>query len=144
MVVEHAVKINKPIDEVWAIFDQPELQTKWHKPIKSYEHVSGKGNSRGSVARVIYARDSGDTELTVTVDERKAPTHFVATYEGMQLPFVLTSNFSAIDDDVTEWKAEIEVRLSLLQKALGPILKGAMSDLASGMGKDFKKYVESR
>lgn len=143
MLVEHAVKINKPIDEVWAVFDQPELQTKWHKPIKSFEHVSGRGNSRGSVSRVTYERSSGDTELTVTVDERKPPTHFVATYEGMQLPFVLTSHFTAIDDETTQWKAEIEVKLSLMQKALGPILKGAMGDLASGMGKDFKKYVES-
>jgi hypothetical protein len=60
----------------------------------------------------------------------------------MQLPFILSSKFSPLDEDTTEWSAEIEVKLNLVQKALGPVLKGAMSGIAKDMGGDFKKYVE--
>ena len=82
--------------------------------------------------------------LTATVLERKAPTKLVSKYEGMQLPFYLTSSFRAVDDGSTEWAAEIEVKLNLMQKALGPLLKGTMSDMARNMGDDFKAYCESR
>jgi carbon monoxide dehydrogenase subunit G len=142
MKVDHSVKIDKPFDEVWATFDDPSHQPKWLDIMKSFKQVKGKGNAKGAVQQVVFSRDSGDTELTVTVLDYDPAGKVVARYEGMQLPFVLTSNFSAIDDDTTEWAAEIEVKLSLIQKPLGPVLKGAMSDLAEKMGSDFKKYVE--
>ncbi|MGH2957980.1 MAG: SRPBCC family protein [Solirubrobacterales bacterium] len=143
MKVEHSIEINKPFDEVWGTFDDPSLQPEWLDIMKSFEQVKGKGNAKGAVQNVVFSRDSGDTELTVTVLDYDPDGVVVARYEGMQLPFILTSTFSAVDDDTTEWAAEIEVKLSLIQKPLGPVLKGAMSDLAEKMGSDFKKYVES-
>lgn len=144
MVVEHSVVIDRPFDEVWAIFNEPELQPDWLDMMKSFKQVKGKGNAKGAVQTVVFTRDSGDTELNVTVLKNDGAGHIVARYEGMQLPFVLTSTFSEADDDSTEWHAEIEVKLNLLQKALAPILGGAMRELAENMGDDFKAYVESR
>lgn len=144
MVVEHSVEIDRPFDEVWAIFNEPALQPEWLDMMKSFEQVKGKGNAEGAVQSVVFTRDSGDTELTVTVLKNDGAGHIVTRYEGMQLPFVLTSTFSAAGDDSTQWHAEIEVKLSLLQKALAPILSGAMRELAENMGDDFKRFVESR
>lgn len=143
MIVDHSIIIDKPFDEVWGVFDDPSLQPKWLGMMKSFKQVKGKGNEKGAVQKVVFTRDSGDTELTVTILDHNPSGQVVARYEGMQLPFVLTSNFVDLDDDSTEWAAEIEVKLSLLQKALTPVLKGAMGDLAKQMGSDFKKYVES-
>ena len=143
MKVEHSIEIDKPFDEVWGVFDDPSLQPEWLDIMKSFKQVKGKGNAKGAVQKVVFARDSGDLELTVTILDHDPSGTVVAKYEGMQLPFILTSNFHAIDDDTTEWAAEIEVKLNLIQKALGPVLKGSMSDLAAEMGSDFKKYVES-
>ncbi|MBI2690323.1 MAG: SRPBCC family protein [Solirubrobacterales bacterium] len=143
MIVHHSIVIDKPFDEVWAVFDDPSLQPKWLGMMKSFKQVKGMGNEKGALQKVVFTRDSGDTELTVTILDQDPSGHVVARYEGMQLPFVLTSNFVVLDDDSTEWAAEIEVKLSLLQKALTPVLKGAMGDLAKQMGSDFKKYVEA-
>jgi len=142
MKVNESVEIDKPFDEVWAVFDEPSKQPEWLDIMKSFEQIKGEGNAKGAVQNVVFTRDSGDTELSVTILDYDPSGVVVARYEGMQLPFVLTSTFSAIDDDTTEWAAEIEVKLSLIQKALGPVLKGAMSELAQKMGSDFKKYVE--
>lgn len=144
MVVEANVVIERPLDEVWAVFNDPKLQTEWNSDLLGYERVSGKGNEEGSVSRLTFKRGHGETVLTATVLESKRSAKLIAKYEGMQLPFYLTSNFSAIDDDSTEWAAEIEVKLSLMQKALGPLLKGTMTDMAQKMGDDFKAYCESR
>jgi uncharacterized protein YndB with AHSA1/START domain len=143
VVVKHSIEINKPFDEVWAVFDDPELQPKWLGMMKSIEQVKGKGNAKGAVQKVVFTRDSGDAELTVTVLEYKEG-HLKTRYEGLQLPFELTSDFTAIDDDTTEWAAEIDVQLGLLTRALGPVLKGSLGGFAEDMGDDFKKYVESR
>ncbi|MBJ7354269.1 MAG: SRPBCC family protein [Thermoleophilaceae bacterium] len=142
MIVDHSIIIDRPFDEVWGVFDEPSLQPEWLDIMKSFKQVKGKGNEKGAVQLVVFARDSGDTELTVTILDHDPAGQVVAKYEGMQLPFILTSNFVELEDDTTEWAAEIEVKLSLLQKALTPVLKGAMSDLAKEMGTDFKKYVE--
>jgi uncharacterized membrane protein len=142
MIVEHSVKINKPFDEVWAIFDDPSLQPEWLEMMTSFKQAKGKGNAKGAVQKVTFKRDSGETELTVTILDHDPSGEVVARYEGMQLPFVLSSKFSPLDEDTTEWSAEIEVKLSLIQKALGPVLKGAMGGIAEDMGSDFKKYVE--
>jgi carbon monoxide dehydrogenase subunit G len=142
MVVDHSIIIDKPFDEVWGVFDDPSLQPEWLDIMKSFTQVKGKGNEKGAVQKVVFSRDSGETELTVTILKHDPAGQVVAEYKGMQLPFILTSNFVELEDDTTEWAAEIEVKLSLIQKALGPVLKGAMSDLAKQMGSDFKKYVE--
>jgi hypothetical protein len=143
MVIEHSVVIERPLDEVWSIFDDPARQVEWQKDLVQYEHLSGRGNGKGSVSRLTFERDGGQTVLTATVEERTPPKRFVAVYEGMQLPFKLTSTFTALSDESSEWHAEIEVRLNLLQKALTPVLKGAMSELAQRNGDGFKRYVES-
>ncbi|MGK2878638.1 MAG: SRPBCC family protein [Solirubrobacterales bacterium] len=144
MIVDHSIIIDRPFDLVWGVFDDPSLQPEWLDMMKSFEQVKGKGNEKGAVQKVVFARESGDTELTVTILDHDPAGQVVAEYEGMQLPFILTSNFVELEDDTTEWAAEIEVKLSFIQKALGPILKGAMGDLAKEMGSDFKKHVESQ
>lgn len=143
MVVNESIVIDRPFDEVWAVFDDPALQPEWLEMMSSFEQVSGKGNAKGAVQRVVFERSSGETELTVTVLDH-SEGRVKARYEGMQLPFELTSTFVEIDDDSTEWECEIDVKLSLLTKALGPVIKGSLSDLAAQMGSDFKSYVESR
>lgn len=141
MVVEYSIEIEKPFDEVWAVFDDPSLQPEWLEMMKSFEQVKGDGNAKGAVQKVVFVRDSGDTSLTVTILDY-AEGLVKARYEGMQLPFELTSRFDAVDDDTTRWTAHIDVKLSLLTKALGPVLKGPLGDLAEQMGNDFKNYME--
>jgi uncharacterized membrane protein len=144
MVVEHSIDIDKPFDEVWAVFDDPSLQPKWLGMMTSFKQAKGNGNEKGAVQKVTFKRDSGETELTVTILKHDPSGEVVARYEGMQLPFVLTSRFNPVDEDSTEWAAEIEVKLNLIQKPLGPVLKGAMGNLAAEMGSDFKTYVEAQ
>ena len=40
--------------------------------------------------------------------------------------------------------ATIEVKLSLIQRTLGPVIKGYLDDLAGDMAEGFKTYVEER
>ena len=68
---------------------------------------------------MTFKRGDGETVLTETVLERKAPDEAGFQIRGMQLPFYLTSNFRCHRRESTEWRAEIEVKLNLMQKASG-------------------------
>lgn len=142
MEVEHVTVIEKPIDEVWTAFDDPDQLVKWQKRLKSYEQVEGASDEIGSVSTQTIHRSSGDLELTVTLLDRREGEFSQSRYEGMQLPFTISNTFTAIDGDTTEWHVVVDVRLNLMQKALAAVLKGPLTDLAEQNGEDFKKYAE--
>ncbi|MFY9487713.1 MAG: SRPBCC family protein [Solirubrobacterales bacterium] len=144
MVVEHSIDINKPLKEVWAVFDDPDQLVAWQSALISYQQISGEPGEPGSVSKQTIKRSSGETELTVTVLDRRPPEFSKAQYEGMPLPFTISNSFSDVGDGMTEWHAVIDVRLNLMQKALGPVLKGAMQELAEQNAEDFKQFVEGR
>jgi hypothetical protein len=144
MVVEHAVTIERPLSEVWAVFDDPVLLVEAQGMILAYEQVSGDPAAAGSVSRQTIENSDGGVDLTVTLLDRRPPEFSKSQYEGLLLPFTISSTFTAIDDRLTEWHAVIDLRLNILQTALGPLLKGTLADQAERNAEDFKRYVESR
>lgn len=138
MKAEHRVTIDRPIEEVWEVFEDTDAMVEWQGNLISYEQVSD-GVSLQTV------RNAGmNQELTVKLLERKAPTLSKSRYDGAQVPFEVTNTFAAIDDDSTEWCAVMDLKLNLLTKALGPVLKPVMMELIKRNGRDFKKFVESQ
>lgn len=144
MEVEHVTVIEKPIEAVWEAFDDPDLLVEWQTRLIDYEQIEGAADEIGSVSKQTIKRSSGDIELTVTLLDRRDGEFSQSRYEGMQLPFTISNTFTAVDDDTTEWHVVVDVRLNLMQKALGPVLKGPLTDLAEKNGEDFKKFVEGR
>lgn len=144
MVVEHAVMIKRPLVEVWAVFDDPDELLEWQDSLVGYERVEGEPGEIGSVSRQIIERSGGETDLTVTLVDRRPPEFSKSQYEGLRLPFTISNTFTAIDGGSTEWHAVLDVRLNLMQKALGPVLKNSLEDLAEQNAENFRRYVERR
>lgn len=130
--------IDRPLDEVWAVFDDAEAMVEWQGNLVSFEEVS-------ETVSLQTVRNAGiNQELTVTLLEHEAPKFAKSRYEGAQVPFEVTNTFTAVDDGSTEWCAVMDLKLNLLTKALGPVLKPVMQELIKRNGRDFKTYVESR
>jgi uncharacterized membrane protein len=134
---EHRVVIERPLDEVWAAFDDPDAMVEWQGNLVAYEQVSD------DVSRQTVRNAGINQELTVTLLEHEAPSLAKSRYEGAQVPFEVTNTFTALGDDSTEWLAVMDLKLNLLTKALGPVLKPVMTELIKRNGRDFKHYVES-
>jgi uncharacterized membrane protein len=134
---EHRVVIDRPIETVWAVFDDPEAMVEWQGNLLSHEKFSD------SISRQ-KVRNAGITqELTVTLLESEPPVMTKSLYEGAQVPFEVTSTFTPVGEGSTEWHALMDLKLSLLTKALGPVLKPVMLELIKRNGRDFKAYVEA-
>ncbi len=144
MKVAHTEVIAAPVAEVFAAFEDPEVIAAWQENLLEFEMVKGSFTRKGGVAR-MKARQVGMTsDLTVTVLERDARKRFVKYgYEGAQAPFEIANSFVDLGDGSTEWTAEMDVKLSLLTKALGPVLKPIASELVKGNGRSFRAWCEA-
>jgi hypothetical protein len=144
MEVEHSIVIERGRDEVWEIFEDPDMLVQWQENLISYEQVEGEPGATGSVSKQTIKRSGGETALTVTVVDRRDSEFSESKYEGMQLPFTIANSFKSVGKNKTEWHAVIDVRLNIVQKALAPVLKGSLAELIEQNGAQFKQFVESR
>lgn len=143
MRVERSVVIERNQADVWAVLSDPALMPEWFSSLDNFVAVEGDGQSAGDVYEIEYLRDSGNKQLTATVLEVDAPDGHVHRFEGLPVAFEITSRLGS-DGDATEWNATIEVKLSLVQRALGPMIKGILDDMAADMANGFKSYLEDR
>lgn len=144
MKVDHTEVIDRPVDEVWTLFEDPHAMVEWQGNLLEHAYVEGSPDKPGAISHQTVKNAGVTSVLTVTLLEREPQKLSRSRYEGAQAPFEVTNTFSARKDGSTEWHAEMDVKLNLLTKALGPVLKPIAQELVKRNGRDFKQYVESR
>lgn len=144
MKVSRTVVIERPIDEVWALYDDLDNMVEWQDELQSYELVEGEPDEVGSTRNQTIKQMGVTQHLKVTLLERDPPHRTKSLYEGAQAPFTAEDEFIDLGDGTTEWTATIDVRLNMLQKALELVLKPLASDLTKRNGKNFKEFCERR
>jgi carbon monoxide dehydrogenase subunit G len=141
--IERSVEVARPHDEVWAVLREPALMPAWFNSLENFATVLGDGTQAGDKYTIDYMRESGSTRLSVEVLEVDEPDGHVHLFKGLPVAFSITSRLSG-DGSTTVWSATIEVKLSLVQRALGPVIKGTLDGLADDMSESFKQYVEAQ
>lgn len=144
MKAEHTEVIDRPIGDVFKAFEDPDVIAAWQDNLLEFEMLEGSFTKKGGVAR-MKARQVGMTnEMTVTVLDRDAKRHRVTYgYEGAQAPFEIANTFKDLGDGRTEWTAVLEAKLSLLTRALAPVLKPLASELVKNNGRNFRTWCEA-
>lgn len=141
MKVSHTEVIDRPVSEVWTAFESPQLFFEWQGNLLEFEQVEGDFDEEGSVAHMRVRQTGMTNNLTVTV-LRRSEHRVKYGYEGAQAPFEIANRFEDVGDGKTEWTAELEVKLNLLTRALGPVLKPIASELVKRNGRDFREFME--
>ena len=144
MKLEHREVIDAPVGAVWKAFEDPEVIAQWQSNLLEFEQLEGSFTKVGGVARMKAKQVGMTNEMTVTVLERDARKRMVKYhYDGAQAPFEIRNTFKALGDGSTEWTAALDVKLSLLTKALGPVLKPLANEFIKGNGKSFRAWCEA-
>lgn len=144
MKVSHVEVIDRPVDEVFAAFEDPDAILEWQDNVLEFEQLKSAFNRKGGVARMLVKQTGMTNDVTVTVLERDAKKHRVKYgYEGAQAPFEIENTFKALGPDATEWTAVMDVKLNILTKALGPVLKPLAAQTVKSNGTNFKAYMEA-
>lgn len=137
------IVINKPIDEVIALFDNPENMSKWMEGLQSFEHLSGTPGEPGAKSKLVFNTGGRRMEMIETVTVRNLPHEFSGTYEVKGVYNIVKNFFEPVNENQTRYSTEQEFQFKGFMKLLGWLMPGAFKKQSMKYLTDFKRFAES-
>lgn len=141
MRAERSVEIGRGRKAVWDVLGEPSLLPVWFDDLEDFVPVEGDGRDEGDVYRIHYTRFRKPIGLKVAVVEVDPQAVFAQRFSGLPAPFTVACTLSGTQRKTT-LDAVVEVKLSLVQRVLTPVISGYIDDLAVSLADGFKSYVE--
>jgi uncharacterized membrane protein len=125
MLTESTVVINKPVNEVWEFFKNPDNLILWLSGFQKFEHVSGIPGTVGAKAKHLFIERGKelilDGELTEVIDEKR----IIGILDSSMMLNTVTNSFNDIGNDQTEISISSDTQFKgFLWKQIGPLMKG--------------------
>jgi uncharacterized membrane protein len=125
MKYQKEIEINKPIDDVIGMFDNPENMGKWMEGLQSFEHISGAPGQPGAKSRLRFKMGTREVEMIETINVRNLPDEFTGTYEAKGVWNKVSSKFVPLSDTKTKYISEQEFKFQGFMKCIAFIMPGA-------------------
>lgn len=135
--------IDASIENVWAMFDNPDYMPRWQHNLKAHVQKSGVSGQRGSVAELIYDENGRKVVMTETVTERREPDLLAGTYDSAHATMNIVNHFEKIDERTTRWVGYCNFRFKGLMKIIGPLIRGNIRKRTEADMGRFKLMVET-
>lgn len=135
--------INRPVEKVVELFDNPELMTGWMKGLISFEHLSGTPGQPGARSKLKFRMGKREIEMIETITVRDLPYEFSGTYEAKGVVNVIRNYFEGVTENKTRYTAENEFEFSGWMKLMGWLMPGAFKKQSYQYMKDFREFVEN-
>ena len=139
-----SIDIDKPLEEVVRLFDNPDNLKYWQPGLQSYERLSGVPGEPGAQAALQYKMGNREIEMIETVVDRNHPHEFTNRYEAKGVTNISTSIFEPINEHRTRYRSEQEFLLSGFMKLMGWFMPGAFRKQSEKYLQQFKEYVENQ
>lgn len=137
------IVINKPIDRVIELFDNPDNLFKWMEGLQRFEHLSGTPGEPGAKSKLVYKMGKRDIEMIETVLVRNLPEEFTGSYEAKGVFNIVKNRFQSIDDNTTRYITEQEFKFKGLMKCIAFLMPGAFKKQSMKYLTSFKYFAES-
>jgi carbon monoxide dehydrogenase subunit G len=72
--------IDKPIDIVVGLFDNPEHMDKWMEGLISFQNISGQQGQPGAKSKLRFKMGNREIEMIETIIVRNLPHEFSGSY----------------------------------------------------------------
>jgi len=136
------LEIEKPIDELVRLYDNPDNLYSWMEGLKSIDPIAGDPGQPGAQSRMVFESGKRTIEMTETIKERNLPEVFGATYETNGVLNIQNNHFVSLGPDKTKYISENEFRFTGLMKFLSPLMKEAFKKQTLKYLKQFKAFAE--
>ena len=138
------IKINKPLDKVIELFDNPDNMLKWMLDLQSFEHISGDPGQAGAKSKLRFKTGKREFEMTETVTVRNLPEEFSGTYEAPGGTNTVRNRFIAVNGKTTKWVSENEFHMtSFMMKLMAFFMPGAFKKQSMKYLQAFKEFAET-
>ena len=136
------ITINKPINEVLQLFDDPEHLTAWMPGLQSFEHLEGIPGQIGGKSRLVFDNKGKTIELIETVLERDLPTTFKVSYDSPMGYNEVTASFERVSAGQTRYTTFNMFQLAGVMQYLSFLMKSLFKKQSMVYLNAFKEYAE--
>ncbi len=137
------IEINKLIDRVIKLFDDPDNMEKWMKGLQSFERISGTPGEVGAKSRMKFKLGSREIEMIETITVRNPPEEFSGTYESAGVFNTVKNKFIKLRGRKTKYISEQEYKFSGVMIIAAIFLENAFRDQSMRFLIDFKDFAEN-
>ncbi len=139
-----SITIDKPVDEVIALFDNVDNMKKWMDGLESYKSISGTAGEVGAKSRMEFKMGKREIKMVETITAKNLPEEFTATYEAKGVFNIVKNSFEPLPSNKTKYSTEQEFQFKGFMKLIGLLMPGAFKKQSMKYLKDFKAFAESQ
>lgn len=138
------IVIDRPVEEVIALFDNPDNMEKWQPGFISFEHMSGEPGQPGAKSRLVYKMGNREIEMIETILTRNLPEEFSGTYDAGNVYNIVKNSFVPTDGGKTTWKVYQEFKFSGFMRIIGWLMPGSFKKQSMEHMGLFKEFAETQ
>lgn len=142
MKYTNEIIINKPVDKVIALFDNPNNLDKWMEGLQTFVHISGTPGQEGAKSLLKFKMGKREIEMIETVTVRNFPHEFSGTYEAKGVFNSVKNKFIDLPGQRTKYISEQEFKLQGFMKLFGLLMPGAFKKQSMKYLTAFKNFAE--
>src|SRR6187399_1715775 len=90
------IEINKPLETVVSLFDNPDYLGKWMNGLQSFEPLSGTPGQPGAKSKLKFKMGNREIEMIETITVRNLPAEFSGTYETKGVVNIVRNYFESL------------------------------------------------
>lgn len=136
------IEINRPIDRVVELFDDPNNMHKWMEGLQSFEHLSGDPGQPGAKSKLKFKMGKREIEMVETILTRNLPHEFSGTYEANGVHNIVRNKFQSLGSDRTKYISEQEFNFTGFMRLIAFLMPGAFKKQTAKMLNSFKAFAE--
>ncbi len=144
MKFKSEVEIEKAMDELIVLIQDPENTLKWLDGLRSVKHISGEMRQAGAISKVVFDSPAGRLHITETVISNELPHEYIMRYDGPGYTSYSNYTFEKLTKDSTRFTMEQQVELKGALKLAGGLVRGKMKHQLKSSAESFKRFAENQ
>lgn len=139
------VVVNRPIQEVVRLFEDPNYLSEYQDGFLRKELISGTAGSVDAVSLMYYKQGKQEMEIEETVLTSNLPDEFVGFYHHKHMDNTMYVSFTDLGNQQTEYYTEIDYTAfrGLMPRLLALLFPGMFKKQVQKWLDNFKEFAES-
>ena len=138
------IEIERPRDEVIALFVDQDNYPQWQDTLVRREHIEGEPGQEGLKTRLLHQMGKRQIEMVETIVKSELPELFVATYTSKGVYNEAVNRFVAVDDKRTAWTMDTVFSCKGMMWLMTTLMPGMFKKQTRATMSAFRDFAESK
>lgn len=136
--------INKPINEVVNLLNNPENSHVWMEGLQSVDILEGVHGKKGAKCKLKFLHGNKEMEMIETILENDLPRRIVKTYDSKGVSNIIFTSLESIDGNKTKYISTQEFKMHGFMKVVAFLAPGMFKKQTKKILSNFKNFAESK